>query len=66
MAESFANRQKRWRREEEEEGDEEEEYKKSSFKSAENFRYGKAGKLNMLTFRKKKIKQLTYGYGNSF
>ena len=35
------------------------------FKSAQNFRYGKAGKLNMLTFRKK-IKNLTYGYENSF
>ena len=46
-------------------GDEEEEYKKSFFKSAENFRYGKAGKLNMLTFRKK-FKKLNYGYENSF
>ena len=65
MAESFANRRRRWRREEEEEGDKEEEYKKSFFKSAENFRYGKAGKLNMLTFRKK-FKKLNYGYENSF
>ena len=47
MAESFANRRRRRRREEEEEGDEEEEYKKSFFKSAENFRYGKASELNM-------------------
>ena len=65
MAESFANRRRRRRREEEEEWDEEEEYKKSFFKSAEHFRYGKAGKLNMLTFRKK-LKKLNYGYENSF
>ena len=39
--------------------------KKSSFKSAQNFRYGKARELNMLTFRKK-YKQLTYGYRKSF
>ena len=51
--------------EEEEDEEEEEEYKKMFFKSAQNFRYGKAGKLNMLTFRKK-IKNLTYGYENSF
>ena len=51
--------------EEEDEEEEEEEYKKMFFKSAQNFRYGKAGKLNMLTFRKK-FKNLTYGYENSF
>ena len=50
---------------EEKDEEEEEDYKKSFFRSAENFRYGKAGKLNMLTFRKK-FKQLTYGYENSF
>ena len=50
--------------EEEDEEDEEEEYKKMFFKSAENFRYGKASKLNMLAFRKK-IKH-SYGYENSF
>ena len=55
----------RKRGEEEEEGDEEEENKKSFLKSAENFRYGKAGKLDMLTFRKK-FKKLNYGYENSF
>ena len=35
------------------------------FKSAQNFRYGKVGKLNMLTFRKK-FNNLTYGYENLF
>ena len=45
--------------EEEEEEDEEERCKKMFFKSAENFRYGKASKLNMLAFRKK-FKQLSY------
>ena len=72
MAESFADnvvRQKSWkdvsRSSEEEEEDEEEEYKKRFFKSAENFRYGKASKLNMLAFRKKS-KQLSDDYENPF
>ena len=45
--------------------EEEEEYKKMFFKSAQNFRYGKVGKLNMLAFRKK-FKQVSYGYENVF
>ena len=53
MAEKFANRQRRWRREQEEEGDDKEEYRKSFFKSAENFRYGKAGKLNTVNISEK-------------
>ena len=35
-------------------------YKKKFFKSAENFRYGKSSKLNMLAFRKKNQKILLW------
>ena len=36
-------------------------FKKRFFKSAENFRYGKSSKLNMLAFRKKKSKNSPMG-----
>ena len=71
MAESFADnvgRQKSWKdvsRSSSEEDAEEEEYKKRFFKSAENFWYGEPSILNMLAFRKK-FKQPSYGYENSF